>query len=211
MRARTAQAERHAGRRGRDLVTSISLDTVSIRVPTTRNGFVRATIPRSAVPPPGARPDRRRSRRRPGLRLVRRQPGTVVTFTVIAFNDTVPQTDVDQVSWCTCSNQERRDGADKPVITRPAEDHDRAGAGGRPPRAAAAGVAAAQTSKRHTPLPRLWCKPHRGLRPSSTRGVTSALRREPVPRRAQSPLPPTHPLHRRPLGSSSSSRAARLS
>ena len=28
-------------------------------------------------------------------------PGTVVSFTVIAFNDTVPQTDVDQVFMVT--------------------------------------------------------------------------------------------------------------
>jgi hypothetical protein len=82
-----------------DLVTSISLDTVSIRVLDDPNGFVRATIPRSAVPPPGAPAPTVADLDGDTIfdSFVDVTPGTVVTFTVIAFNDTVAQTDVDQV------------------------------------------------------------------------------------------------------------------
>lgn len=86
-----------------DLVTSIRLDTVSIRVVGDPNNFVKATIPRSATPPPGADPPTVADRDGDSIfdSFVDLTPGTVVSFTIIAFNDTVPQLDEDQVFTVT--------------------------------------------------------------------------------------------------------------
>ncbi len=85
------------------LVTAIRLDTVSIRVVGDVHGFIRATIPRSAVPPPGADPPTVADLDGDSIfdSFVGVTPGTVVEFTVLAYNDTVPQTDVDQVFTVT--------------------------------------------------------------------------------------------------------------
>ncbi|MEM9067469.1 MAG: MXAN_6577-like cysteine-rich protein [Myxococcota bacterium] len=86
-----------------DLVTSIRLDTVSIRVVDDPNGFIKATIPRSATPPPGADPPTVADLDDDSIfdSFVDLTPGTVVSFTIIAFNDTVPQMDEDQVFTVT--------------------------------------------------------------------------------------------------------------
>lgn len=85
------------------LVTAIRLDTVSVRVVGDPNGFIRATIPRSATPPPGAMSPTVADLDGDTIfdSFVDVTPGTVVTFTVIAFNDTVPRTSVDQVFMVT--------------------------------------------------------------------------------------------------------------
>ncbi len=81
------------------LVTGIELDTVSIRVLDDPNGFVKATIPRSARPPAGAPSPTVADLDGDTVfdSFVNVTPGTVVTFTVTAYNDSVAQTDVDQV------------------------------------------------------------------------------------------------------------------
>ena len=81
------------------LVTGIELDTVSIRILDDPNGFVKATIPRSARPPAGAPAPTVADLDGDTVfdSFVNVTPGTVVTFTVTAYNDSVPQTDVDQV------------------------------------------------------------------------------------------------------------------
>lgn len=85
------------------LVTAITFDTVSIRVVGDDRGFIRATIPRSAVPPPGADPPTVADLDGDSVfdSFVDVTPGTVVEFTVLAYNDVVPQTDVDQVFTVT--------------------------------------------------------------------------------------------------------------
>ncbi len=81
------------------LVTAIRFDTVSVRVVDDPNGFIRATIPRSATPPPGAPAPTVADLDGDSVfdSFVALTPGTVVSFTIIAYNDTVPRTDVDQV------------------------------------------------------------------------------------------------------------------
>ena len=102
------------------LVTAIRLNTVSVRVVDDPNGFIRATIPRSATPPPGAMAPTVADLDGDSIfdSFVDLTPGTVVTFTIIAFNDTVPRTDVDQVFMVTL--QVIGDGVtvldEKPVI-----------------------------------------------------------------------------------------------
>ncbi len=102
------------------LVTAIRLSTVSVRVVDDPNGFIRATIPRSATPPPGAMAPTVADLDGDSIfdSFVDLTPGTVVTFTIIAFNDTVPRTDVDQVFMVTL--QVIGDGVtvldEKPVI-----------------------------------------------------------------------------------------------
>ena len=85
------------------LVTAIRFDTVSIRVIGDVHGFVRATIPRSAVPPAGATPPTVADLDGDSIfdSFVNVTPGTVVEFTVLTYNDSVPQTDVDQVFMVT--------------------------------------------------------------------------------------------------------------
>ena len=85
------------------LVTAITLDTVSVRVVGDPNGFIRATIPRSAVPPPGGALPTVADLDGDSVfdSFVGVTPGTVVTFTIIAFNDTVPRTSIDQVFTVT--------------------------------------------------------------------------------------------------------------
>jgi hypothetical protein len=85
------------------LVTAITFDTVSIRVVGDVHGFIRATIPRSAVPPAGSPAPTVADLDGDSVfdSFVDVTPGTVVEFSVIAFNDTVPQTDVDQVFMVT--------------------------------------------------------------------------------------------------------------
>jgi hypothetical protein len=85
------------------LVTAIRLSTVSVRVVDDPNGFIRATIPRSATPPAGAPPPTVADLDGDSIfdSFVDLTPGTIVTFTIIAFNDTVPRTDVDQVFMVT--------------------------------------------------------------------------------------------------------------
>lgn len=86
-----------------DLVRAIRLDTVSIRVVGDPNGFIQATIPRSATPPPGADPPTVADLDGDSIfdSFVDLTPGTVVAFTILAFNDVVPRTDVDQVFTVT--------------------------------------------------------------------------------------------------------------
>ena len=86
-----------------DLVRAIRLDTVSIRVVGDPNGFIQATIPRSASPPPGADPPTVADLDGDSIfdSFVDLTPGTVVAFTILAFNDAVPRTDVDQVFTVT--------------------------------------------------------------------------------------------------------------
>jgi len=85
------------------LVTAIRLNTVSVRVVGDPFGFIRATIPRSATPPPGAPAPTVADLDGDSIfdSFVDLTPGTIVTFTIIAFNDTVPRTDVDQVFMVT--------------------------------------------------------------------------------------------------------------
>jgi len=85
------------------LVTEIRLDTVSIRVVGDPNGFIRATIPRSATPPAGAPSPTVADLDGDSIfdSFVDVVPGTVVAFTVLTYNDVVPQTDVDQVFTVT--------------------------------------------------------------------------------------------------------------
>ncbi len=86
-----------------DLVTSISLDTVSIRVVGDPNNFIKATIPRSATPPPGAPSPSVADLDGDSIfdSFVDLTPGTIVSFTIIAFNDTVAELDEDQVFTVT--------------------------------------------------------------------------------------------------------------
>ncbi|MEM1418716.1 MAG: hypothetical protein AAGH15_27725, partial [Myxococcota bacterium] len=86
-----------------DLVTSIQFESVSMRVVGDPNGFIQATIPRSATPPAGADPPTVADRDGDFIfdSFVDITPGTVVSFTVLAFNDAVPQTATDQVFTVT--------------------------------------------------------------------------------------------------------------
>jgi len=86
-----------------DLVTSIRLDTVSIRVVDDPNGFIQATIPRSATPPDGADPPTVADLDGDSIfdSFVDLTPGTVVAFTILAYNDAVPRMEVDQVFTVT--------------------------------------------------------------------------------------------------------------
>lgn len=86
-----------------DLVTSIRLDTVSIRVVDDPHGFIRATIPRSATPPPGAEAPTVADLDGDSVfdSFVGLTPGTVVSFTILAFNDAVPRLAEDQVFTVT--------------------------------------------------------------------------------------------------------------
>lgn len=81
------------------LVTGIELNTVSIRILDDPHGFVKSTIPRSARPPAGAPSPTVADLDGDTVfdSFVNVTPGTVVTFTVTAYNDSVAQTDVDQV------------------------------------------------------------------------------------------------------------------
>lgn len=86
-----------------EIATSIRLDTVSVRVVDDPFGFIRATIPRSAVPPAGAEPPTVADLDGDGTydSFTELTPGTVVSFSILAFNDVVPQTDADQVFTLT--------------------------------------------------------------------------------------------------------------
>lgn len=86
-----------------DLVTSIRLDTVSIRVVGDPNNFIKATIPRSATPPPGADPPTVADLDGDSVfdSFVDLTPGTIVSFSIIAYNDTVPELTEDQVFTVT--------------------------------------------------------------------------------------------------------------
>ncbi len=86
-----------------DLVTSIRLDTVSIRVVDDPNGFIQATIPRSATPPPGADPPTVADLDGDSVfdSFIDLTPGTIVSFTILAFNDVVPAMAEDQVFTVT--------------------------------------------------------------------------------------------------------------
>jgi len=86
-----------------DLVTALRFDTVSVRVVGDDAGFIQATIPRSAVTPEGSAPPTVRDLDGDSVfdAFVGVTPGTLVTFTVLAFNDAVPATDVDQVFTLT--------------------------------------------------------------------------------------------------------------
>ncbi|MEO0323980.1 MAG: hypothetical protein AAF447_13555 [Myxococcota bacterium] len=86
-----------------ELVTSIQLDSVSIRVVGDPNGFVQATIPRAATPPAGAPAPTVADRDGDSVfdSFIDITPGTVVSFTVLAFNDAVPQGPEDQVFTVT--------------------------------------------------------------------------------------------------------------
>lgn len=86
-----------------DLVTSITLDTVSIRVVGDPNNFIKATIPRSATPPAGAEAPTVADLDGDSVfdSFVDLTPGTVVSFSIIAFNDTVPELEEDQVFTVT--------------------------------------------------------------------------------------------------------------
>lgn len=86
-----------------ELVTNLTFDSVSIRVVGDPNGFIRATIPRSAAPPPGAPSPTVADLDGDTVfdSFVGVTPGTVVEFTVLTFNDVVPQTDEDQVFTVT--------------------------------------------------------------------------------------------------------------
>ena len=86
-----------------DLVTSIQLDSVSLRVLGDPNGFVQATIPRAATPPAGAPAPTVADRDGDSIfdSFVDISPGTVVSFTVLAFNDAVPRVPEDQVFTVT--------------------------------------------------------------------------------------------------------------
>lgn len=77
--------------------------TVSVRVADDPNGFVRATIPRSADPPEGASAPRSVDRDGDGVldSFADLVPGTEVSFSVVAFNDTVEATGADQVFHAT--------------------------------------------------------------------------------------------------------------
>ncbi len=76
---------------------------MSVRVVGDPNGFIRATIPRSAVLLPGAAAPTVADLDGDTIfdSFVGVTPCTVVTFTIIAFNDTVPRTSVDQVFTVT--------------------------------------------------------------------------------------------------------------
>ena len=86
-----------------DLVTAIQFDTVSIRVVDDPNGFIRATIPRAATPPPGADPPRVADLDGDSVfdSFTDLTPGTVVSFTILAYNDVVPPASEDRVFQVT--------------------------------------------------------------------------------------------------------------
>lgn len=81
------------------LVSYIEFSVVNIRVADDPHGFFRYAIPRSATPPAGADP--------PTVAdldgdyvyesFIGVQPGTVLEFTIVLYNDAVPSTAVDQV------------------------------------------------------------------------------------------------------------------
>ena len=82
-----------------EIVTSIRLDTVSVRVIDDPHGFVRATIPRSATPPAGAAAPTVVDLDGDSIydAFAQLTPGTVVSFSILTYNDAVAPTDSDQV------------------------------------------------------------------------------------------------------------------
>ncbi len=82
-----------------ELVTAIQLRTVNIRVVDDEQGFIKAAIPRSAEPPAGAPPATIADLDGDTIfdSFIDVTPGTVVSFSVQAFNDAVQPTEVDQV------------------------------------------------------------------------------------------------------------------
>ncbi len=85
------------------LVTLIEFSTVNIRVRDDPHGFFRYAIPRSATPPPGG--DLPTVADLDGdyvyESFIGVQPGTVLEFTIVLYNDAVASTSVDQVFTIT--------------------------------------------------------------------------------------------------------------
>jgi hypothetical protein len=81
------------------LISYIEFSVVSIRVRDDPHGFFRYAIPRSAEPPPGADPPTVADLDGDYIyeSFIGVQPGTVLEFTIVLYNDAVPSTAVDQV------------------------------------------------------------------------------------------------------------------
>jgi hypothetical protein len=86
-----------------NLVTALRFETVSVRVVGDDFGFIQGVIPRSAESPPGSAAPTVTDLDGDSVfdAFVGVTPGTLVTFTVLAFNDAVAATDVDQVFTVT--------------------------------------------------------------------------------------------------------------